>query len=238
MHMLYNFFKRVFDLFCSTLAIIVLSPFLIAIAIGIKLSSKGPVFYTTERVGKNKKPFTVYKFRSMHIYDPAKDSAGNEGTYFANTNRIFKLGGFLRASKMDELPQLINIFMGQMSVVGPRPVPQVAAQNNYSGENACILSVKPGLACLDSLFDYAHGELFEDDIEKYRKEIVPVRNDLAKLYVERQSFALDIYCILRTVQLIFEIIIMKKRDFSYTKYECISRERVQANRENAVHNGK
>lgn len=225
-HTVYLFLKRLFDLVCSSLAIIVLSPLLIVISIGIKVSSKGPVFYTTERVGKDGKPFTVYKFRSMHVLDPSAEKSTNEHTYFANENRIFTLGKFLRASKLDELPQLFNILLGQMSIVGPRPVPKITAQNNYSGENASILTVRPGLACFDSLFDYAHGELFENDIERYRKKIVPVRNELAKMYVEKRNVGVDFYCIWRTVYLIFQIIILKKRDFQYSKYELEAEERV------------
>ena len=227
-HAAYMFMKRAFDLLSSLLAIIVLSPLWIAISIGIKLSSKGPVFYTTERVGKDSKMFTVYKFRSMHVIDPNAEGSSNEHTYFANEDRIFKLGRVLRASKLDELPQLLNILMGQMSVVGPRPVPKVTAQNNYSGENASILTVRPGLACFDSLFDYAHGELFENDIEHYRKQIVPVRNELAKMYVESRNIGVDFYCIWRTIYLIFEIMILKKRDFPYTKYEAEAEKRVFA----------
>lgn len=218
-HIIYLALKRLFDFSCSLLAILLLSPLWLVISIGIKASSKGPVFYTTERVGKNGKLFTLYKFRSMHVLDPNCDDSSREGTYFANENRIFKLGGFLRASKLDELPQLINILRSQMSIVGPRPVPQITAQNNYSGKNACVLDVKPGLACLDSLFDYAHGELFEHDIDRYRKEIVPVRNELARMYVEKQSIGLDLYCIMRTVELMFQIAVQKKKEFPYTKFE-------------------
>lgn len=225
-HIVYLFLKRVFDFASSLLAIIVLSPAWIVISFGIKASSKGPVFYTTERVGKDGKMFTLYKFRSMHVLDPSAEGSSNEHTYFANEDRIFKLGKLLRASKLDELPQLLNILMGQMSVVGPRPVPKVTAQNNYSGKNASILTVKPGLACFDSLFDYAHGELFENDIEHYRKKIVPVRNELAKMYVEKRNVGVDFYCIWRTVYLIFQIMILKKRDFRYTKFETEAEKRV------------
>ena len=214
-----SFWKRAFDLMCSTFAILVLFPFGLVIAAGIKISSKGPIFYKTERIGRNGVPFTLYKFRSMHVLAPADAMSDKEGTYFANTNRMFGFGKFLRASKLDELPQLLNIFRGQMSVVGPRPLPKIASQKHYSGENACVLDVRPGLTCLDSLFDYSHGELFESDIDKYRSEIVPIRDDLAKMYVEKQSLKMDIYCIFRTVQLMFEIVILKKKDFSYTKYE-------------------
>lgn len=223
----YAYVKRAFDLFCSALAIVVLFPLGLMIAIGIKLSSKGPVFYTTERIGKDGKPFKVYKFRSMHVYNPDESGKSDkEGTYFANTSRIFKFGKLLRASKLDELPQLINIFRAEMSIVGPRPVPLKTAQRNYSGENACILSVRPGLTCLDSLFDYAHGELFTDDIDTYRQKIVPVRNRLARMYVEKQSVGLDIYCIFRTVLLIVQIMVLKKKSFVYTRYEKQAEETV------------
>ena len=219
-HTIYVFLKRAFDILSSLTAITVLSPLWIAIAIGIKASSKGPVFYTTERVGKDGKMFTVYKFRSMHVLDPSAEKSSSEHTYFANENRIFKLGKILRSAKLDELPQLLNVLSGQMSVVGPRPVPKLTAQRNYSGKNASILTVRPGLACFDSLFDYAHGELFENDIDYYRKKIVPVRNELARMYVERRSIAVDLFCIWRTLYLIFQIMILKKRDFPYTSYEA------------------
>lgn len=221
----YRVIKRLFDFLCSFLGMIITLPLWLAFAIGIKLSSKGPVFFTTNRVGKGGKPFKVYKFRSMHQIDTNADKM-NEGTYIANPNRIFKLGAFLRKSKLDELPQLLNILLGQMSVVGPRPVPATTAAKNYSGSFACVLDVRPGLACLDSLYDYAHGELFVSDIEEYRQRIVPVRNMLARMYVQKQSIALDLHCIFRTVQLIFQIAVLKKREFPYTKYETEAQQAV------------
>jgi len=217
-HSFYRFIKRLFDFLCSFFGIIITSPFWLVIAIGIKVSSPGPVFFTTNRVGKGGKPIKVYKFRSMHQIDANSDQK-NEGTYIANPNRIFKLGALLRKSKLDELPQLLNILAGQMSVVGPRPVPAVTAAKNYSGDFACVLDVRPGLACLDSLYDYAHGELFVSSIEEYRQSVVPVRNMLARMYVEQQSIGLDLHCVFRTVRLMFEIAVLKKREFPYTKYE-------------------
>ena len=91
---------------------------------------------------------------------------------------------------------------------------------HYKGEFERVSSVKPGLSCLDSLFDYAHGELFVSSNEEYRERILPVRNELAKMYVDRQSLGLDTYCIFRTLQLMFQIAIQKKRAFPYTKYEA------------------
>ncbi len=211
----YRFVKRGFDLFNSVLALIVLSPLFLIIVIGIKASSKGPVFFISERIGLNGKPFTMYKFRTMHI----KDEKVKESQYLVNTQRIFKFGFFLRKSKLDELPQLINVFLSDMSVVGPRPYPQVVVDRLYSGEYATVLSVKPGLSCFDSLYDYAHGELFVTDEEKYKTEVIPVRTELASLYVEKKGIGVDVGIIVRTVAMILQIIVGRKNSFEYNKYE-------------------
>ena len=218
---IYSAFKRVFDVISAFLAIIISSPVWLIVAIGIKVSSKGPVFYKAKRIGKDLKPFTLYKFRSMHIYDPKADTRkGARGDEFiADENRIFRFGGFLRRSKLDELPQLLNILLSDMTVVGPRPMSETGAKKFFVGEYSCIPDVKPGLACLDSLFDYAHGELFVKDENEYAQKILPIRTELARMYVQKRSIGMDIYCIIRTLILIFQIIVLKKRDFKYTKYE-------------------
>lgn len=221
MDMLYRFVKRSFDFVCAFLALCITSPLWLILAIGIKLSSKGPVLYCSVRIGRGRKPFTLYKFRSMHVYQPVDPSSGQtrEGGFIANENRIFPLGRFLRKSKLDELPQLLNILLGQMSIVGPRPLPEGAAERYYSGERECVLSVRPGLTCLDSLYDYAHGELFVHSEEEYRANVLPIRNELAKMYIEKKSVWLDMACIFRTVKLMYEIAVLKKKDFPYNKYE-------------------
>lgn len=219
----YRFIKRGFDLFNSLLALIVLSPLFLLICIGIKASSKGPVFYKSERVGLNGKPFTMLKFRSMHI----KKEGAKESRYLVNNARVFKFGSFLRKSKLDELPQLINILRADMSIVGPRPYPQTAVDWLYSGEYARVLTVKPGLSCFDSLYDYAHGELFVTDEKKYASEVIPVRTELARLYVDRKSVGTDVYIILRTVGMIFDIIVRGKTEFQYDKAEQEAMERVR-----------
>lgn len=218
--LLYRFVKRLFDVLSSLLALIVTSPLWLVILIGIKASSKGPVFYKAERAGKNKKTFTLYKFRSMHVYHPDEEGKKTEGGFIANANRIFPFGGFLRKSKLDELPQLLNILAGHMSVVGPRPLSAEGANLHYAGRYAGVTDVRPGLACLDSLFDYAHGELFVSSDEEFREKVLPVRNELAKMYVDKQSIGLDIHCILRTLQLMFQIAVQKKKEFPLTKYEA------------------
>ena len=225
---IYNGTKRLFDICGAGLAIVVTLPLWLIIAIGIKLSSKGPVFYCAERVGKNQKVFTLYKFRSMHVYQPKVKDKGEqrEGGYIANETRIFPFGRLLRKSKLDELPQLINILMGQMSVIGPRPITVAGVKKHYLGKYDNVLLIRPGLACLDSLYDYAHGELVVKDNEEFDKKVAPMRDYLASMYAEKQNIGLDIYCIFRTVKLIFEIMILKKREFPYTKYEVEADKRV------------
>ena len=226
--LLYRLLKRAFDIISSFLALAVTSPLWLVIAVGIKLSSPGPIFYRTERAGRDKRAFTLYKFRSMHVYRPEDPASGkkNEGGFIANEQRIFPFGGILRKSKLDELPQLWNILMGQMSVVGPRPLTVAGAEKHYVGKYGRVTAVQPGLACLDSLYDYAHGELFVKDNDEFARTVVPVRDCLAAMYVERRGVGLDLYCIFRTVVLIVQIALLKKRDFPYTKYEREARRTV------------
>lgn len=226
--MIYEIIKRVFDVFVSLICIIATLPIWIIIAIGIKLSSKGPVFYVTQRVGKNRKVFTMYKFRTMHVYQSSNSnlSKKSEGGYIANPQRIFRFGGFLRKSKLDELPQFINVFMSQMSVVGPRPISKAGVEKLYNGRFENITSIKPGLTCLDSLYDYAHGELFVSNNEEYIEKVLPVRLELASVYVEKRSITLDMKIIARTVYLIFTVAIRGKKNFAYTEYEQLSYNRV------------
>ncbi len=218
----YRFVKRLFDVVSAAVAIVVSSPLWLIICAGIKLSSPGPVFYRAERIGRGGKMFILYKFRSMHQYMPEAKGGGErrEGGYIANESRIFPFGAILRKSKLDELPQLLNILAGQMSVVGPRPITAAGVKKHYLGVYDNVLTVRPGLACLDSLFDYAHGELVVKDNDEFDRKVAPVRDYLASMYVEKRSLGLDVYCILRTVRLIFEVMVLKKREFPYTKYEA------------------
>ena len=217
----YRIAKRAFDIGASAAAITVSAPLWAVIAAGIKRSSEGPVFYKADRVGKNGKRFVLFKFRSMHQYKPEVKGEGEqrEGGYIANENRIFPFGAFLRKSKLDELPQLLNILIGQMSIIGPRPITEAGVEKHYIGKYDNVLTVRPGLACLDSLYDYAHGELFVKDNEEFDRTIAPVRDKLASMYVDRMSVKTDVYCILRTVKLMFDIAVRKKKDIPYTKYE-------------------
>ncbi len=151
---IYEFFKRALDIVCSGLALLVLSPIFLIIAIAVR-SDGGPAFYSQERVGKDGKLFRIYKFRSMCVNADspemlAKLAALNEmdGPAFKikNDPRITKVGRFIRRTSLDELPQLINIFIGDMTIVGPRPplVSEVAQYTEYQRQR---LLVKQGLTC-------------------------------------------------------------------------------------------
>lgn len=176
----------------------VFAPVYLIAYLGIKISSPGPALYRAKRVGLKGKVFDCYKFRSMRV-----DSGKVRLTTLKNDERIFPFGKFIRATKIDEMPQVLNILKGEMSVVGPRPEDVVNAEKLYSGSNECILSVKPGLTSPASLFDYTHGELYDNEYE-YETEILPKKIELEKYYVSHQSFAYDIYLILKTASIIIQ----------------------------------
>ena len=146
MNALNKIIKRIFDIVCSGLGLIILSPFLLFVAIRIKMGSDGPVFFKQIRVGEKGREFKILKFRTM-VVDAEK--LGRQITV-GNDNRITKIGAFLRKYKIDELPQLINVFKGDMSLVGPRPeVPRYV--NMYTEEQRRVLDVKPGITDLASI---------------------------------------------------------------------------------------
>ncbi len=194
--------KRLFDIiFSFTGLVLSLSLFLI-IAIMIKLNSRGPVFYQPTRTGKNGKPFTQYKFRTMV---EQAEKLGGPSTAL-NDPRLTKVGKFLRKYKLDELPQLINVLKGEMSVVGPRP--QVGEYTKrYTEEEKIILSVKPGLTDYASIeFINLDKVLGDDNVdEKYFKEIEPRKNLLRIKYAQEHSFWLDLKIVFLTVLKILQI---------------------------------
>ena len=193
---MYDFLKRCFDLLFSVCFLVVFSPVYIISWIIIKIVSPGPAIYKAERVGKGGKLFKCYKFRSMRV-----DSGKVRLTTLGNDDRIFPFGKFIRKTKIDEMPQVVNILKGDMSVVGPRPEDKENADNVYVGEYVHILDVKPGLTSTASLYDYTHGEQYEDE-ESYEKEFMPKKLKLELYYVEHRSFGYDIVLILRTAWLI------------------------------------
>lgn len=195
---MYEFFKRCFDLLFAVCFLAVFSPVYLLTWIIIKIVSPGPAIYKAERVGKGGKLFKCYKFRSMRL-----DSGKVRLTTLGNDDRIFPFGKFIRKTKIDEMPQIVNILKGEMTVVGPRPEDKDNADKVYVGEFVHILDVKPGLTSTASLYDYTHGELFEDE-ESYEKEFMPKKLKLELYYVNHRSFWYDIQLVLRTAWLIIQ----------------------------------
>lgn len=207
---MYEFLKRCFDLLFAICFLVVFSPVYIISWLIIKIVSPGPAIYKAERVGKDGKLFKCYKFRSMRV-----DSGKVRLTTLENDDRIFPFGKFIRKAKIDEMPQVVNILKGEMTVVGPRPEDKENADKVYVGDFVHILDVKPGLTSTASLYDYTHGELFEDE-EAYEKEFMPKKLKLELYYVNHRSFWYDVQLVLRTAWLI----ILKtcgKRDFKEPK---------------------
>ena len=193
---MYDFIKRCFDLLFAVLFLIVFSPVYLLTIIIIKITSPGPAIYKAARVGKGGRFFTCYKFRSMRV-----DSGKVRLTTLENDDRIFPFGRFIRKTKVDEMPQVINILKGDMTVVGPRPEDKENADKVYVGDFVHILDVKPGLTSTASLYDYTHGELFEDE-ESYEKEFMPKKLKLELYYINHHSLWYDFMLILKTAWLI------------------------------------
>ena len=203
---MYKLSKRLFDLVVSLLACIILSPLLIPIIISIRFTSEGEVFYLQERVGLFNKPFMIYKFATM-----LKNSSKMKGGYITvkNDPRLTYFGGFLRKSKINELPQLINIINGNMSLVGPRPVMKVSFDSYPRNVQEVIYSVKPGLTGIGSIIFRDEEELItsiknkgEDTLAFYKEKIYPFKGEVEIWYQKNKSFLLDFKLVLITAWVI------------------------------------
>ena len=188
--------KRLFDIVASGLGLIVLSPIFLILAIWIKMDSEGPVFYRQVRVGFKNKDFRIFKFRSMRV----GADKGSLVTIGGHDPRVTRSGYFIRKFKFDELPQLINVFLGDTSLVGPRP--EVRHYVNYwTPEQMHVLDVRPGITDPASIKFRNENELMEkaDDPEKYYIEVI--MQEKIKLYleyVEKHSFFYDLGLIFKT----------------------------------------
>lgn len=190
--------KRIFDIFVSFFGLILFSPLFLIISILIKLDSPGPVFYRGERIGKFGKPFRIFKFRTMI---KGAEKLGGPSTA-ADDPRLTKIGKFLRKYKLDELPQLINVLKGEMSLVGPRPEVKMYIEMLKPEKKEKILSVKPGMTDLASLWDFHEEEILKgsSDPEKtYMEKIRPKKIELQLEYVKNHSFLLDLKIIFKTL---------------------------------------
>ena len=195
-----EFWKRIFDICISVLAIMVLLPVFTVIVIAIRVSSKGPAIFRQERAGKNGKPFMFYKFRTMKLsVDPFGASPKS-----SDDPRLTRIGRFLREYSLDELPQLLNILKGDMSIVGPRPL-YVSQMGEWNEQQKKRLLVKPGLTGLAQIS--GRGELTREE-----------KLELDVEYVETASFLTDIKIILTTIAQVFGRKSIYEKKYSQTQY--------------------
>jgi lipopolysaccharide/colanic/teichoic acid biosynthesis glycosyltransferase len=188
--------NRMFDTLVSAIALILLLPVLLICCILVFATSKGPIFFKAVRVGKRQKPFTMYKFRTMHhSYPQAGDITAHKD------GRITTIGKFLRSTKIDELPQLANIFLGDMSIVGPRPEATKIVEKYYTPEMKRVLDYTPGLTSPGTLFNEERKHLLRESNSEafYAEHILPERVALDISYFEDRSFRKDIGLVIQTL---------------------------------------
>lgn len=194
------FGKRLFDIVATLVGGVLLLPFVVPIAIWIKLSSKGPLFYVQKRVGEDFKEFNLYKFRSMIVDADKKGPSVTSG----DDPRITKVGKLIRKTKIDELPQLLNVLKGDMSLVGPRPEVMKFVKEKKEEYNK-VLSVKPGItdnAAIEYRDEETIMEQYVDKEKAYIDIVLPEKIKLYYQYIDNISFVNDIRLILKTLKVI------------------------------------
>jgi lipopolysaccharide/colanic/teichoic acid biosynthesis glycosyltransferase len=187
--------KRLFDIAISLIGLLFLSPLFLIIAILILIDSPGPVFYRGERTGQYGKRFRIFKFRSMVV-----DAEKGAGSTAQNDTRVTQIGHFIRRYKIDELPQLINVLIGEMSLVGPRPeLPRYTDQ--YKGDELLILNVRPGITDYSSIrFIQLSDALGKEDPDRaYEENILQIKNRLRVQYVRDRNFYIDLRLLIKTI---------------------------------------
>ena len=200
---MYKIIKRFFDITLSTLVMLVLAPLLVPIMVGLRFTGEGEVWYKQKRIGFTNKPFLILKFATM-----LKNSSKMKGGIITTKkdSRITPMGGFLRKSKINELPQLINIFKGDMSFVGPRPLMLISFETYTKDVQDVIYNVKPGLTGIGSIVFRDEEQLMTEVKEKgedtwafYSTKIYPFKGKLELWYQQNRSFTLDLQLILITI---------------------------------------
>jgi lipopolysaccharide/colanic/teichoic acid biosynthesis glycosyltransferase len=192
----HDLLKRAFDVVVALVGLVLMLPLFIALGLLIKLGTKGPIFYRGVRMGRFGIPFRIFKFRTM--VSNAEQLGG--GSTAKDDPRVTRIGRFLRKYKIDELPQVLNVLRGDMSIVGPRPE-LVEYTRLYVGEEELILTVRPGITDYASLEFIRLGELLgnEEPDRIYEEKIRPVKNALRVKYVKEQNFGTDLKIIGRTI---------------------------------------
>ena len=189
--------RRIFDATAAAAGLVVLSPLFLVLSVAIRRDSPGPVFFRQERVGRGGVPFRIYKFRTMRT---GSEAEGRQLTVGSDA-RITRIGAFLRRSKIDELPQLINVVKGDMALVGPRPeVPRYVA--HYDERQRRVLNVRPGITDPASLEYRQESDLLaraDDPDRVYLEEVMPTKLAMNLDYLEDRTLASDIGVILKTL---------------------------------------
>jgi lipopolysaccharide/colanic/teichoic acid biosynthesis glycosyltransferase len=193
--------KRLFDIICSALGLILLSPLFLWVAWRIRKEDEGPVFYRGERTGFHGVPFRIYKFRSMVMN---ADKIGGPSTS-GEDPRITKIGRIIRAYKLDEFAQLINVFLGDMSLVGPRPEIK-RYTDQYTEEEKAILTIRPGITDWASIWNSDEGavlDMFDDPDKGYEEYLRPKKLQLQLKYVRKRKFPVDLVILFKTAMSVF-----------------------------------
>lgn len=188
--------KRLFDIAIAALALLVSAPFIAVAALGIKLTSTGPIFYQARRVGRNRTEFTMYKLRTMHVLPIETSSITSP-----DDNRIFPFGNLIRRLKVDELPQFWNILIGNMSLVGPRPEAPSIVDISYTDWMHETLRSRPGLTSPGAIYNYNKANILLDASDpegSYARSLLPPKLALERAYLERATFFSDLGYILLT----------------------------------------
>ena len=191
---------RLFDVLFSFVVLILVAPLFLVTAVAIKLTSPGPIFYLAERMGRHEKPFLMYKFRSMHVTN------GGSVITSADDKRIFKVGQIIRALKIDELPQFLNVIKGDMGIVGPRPEAPQIVRDHYTPWMKETFNVRPGLTSPGAIFYYAYGEamLHGDNAEQvYVDILLAPKLALELAHAQHASVGSNVVVVVHTALAIF-----------------------------------
>ena len=201
--------KRLFDMAAAIIGLLLLSPVFLLAFVGIKATSSGPAIYRARRTGQHGIVFVMRKFRTMHV-------ANQQTSVITGVadKRVFGFGRLLRATKIDELPQLYDVLTGTMSIVGPRPEDPKIVEQHYNQLARETLNVAPGLASPGSIYNYTHGHLYLRDADpegSYVRQLLPMKLALELVYLRRQSFTGDLHVIARTAITIVRIALGQRR---------------------------
>jgi lipopolysaccharide/colanic/teichoic acid biosynthesis glycosyltransferase len=210
--------KRITDIVLALVGLVLSAPLLIGAAVGVRLSSRGPIFYLARRMGLDGRCFTMFKIRTMHV----RPAEGSRITA-ERDSRVFWFGSLLRLSKLDEVPQFLNVLLGDMSIVGPRPEDPGLVGAHYAPAHYETLRLRPGLTSPGTIFDYTHGDLLvgpDNPEENYAERLLPLKLALDLVYVRRASWLYDMELVIRTVWVMLCTVLGRRRFMPPREYEA------------------